>query len=210
MSQSKDTSFADYLDVFTYEYILDRMLATIPDSLDKREGSVIWDALAPAAAELAKMYIELKSILINTYPATAVGEYLDLKVQEVGLNRYPATQAVKLATFVDNDDNPATIPLGSRFSTVSDTNPINYVVTSAYDIGGVVQPGQYRLTCEEFGTIGNSYTGNLLPISNLNELQSATMSDLLIPARDVETDDDLYDRYLERINMQNNKKGALI
>ena len=75
MSQSNDTSFASYLDTYTFEFILERMLAEVPDSLDKREGSIIWDALAPAAAELAKMYIELKGILINTYPATAVGRY---------------------------------------------------------------------------------------------------------------------------------------
>ncbi len=200
MSQSNDTSFADYLDVYTYEFILDRMLARIPDSLDKREGSVIWDALAPAAAELAKLYIELKGILINTYPATAVGQYLDLKVQERGISRYEATYAVKLGTFTDTSGNPAEIPLGSRFSTVSDTAPINYTVTSQYEIEGVVQAGKYRLTCEEAGTSGNSYIGNLLPISNVVELQSALLSDLLIPARDKETDDELYDRYLEKIN----------
>ena len=200
MSQSNDTSFASYLDTYTFEFILERMLAEVPDSLDKREGSIIWDALAPAAAELAKMYIELKGILINTYPATAVGRYLDLKVEEVGLSRYEATKAVKLGTFIGTDDLPAVIPLGSRFSSVSDTNPINYVVTAVYKESGIEQAGKYELTCEEAGTIGNNYIGNLLPISNVVELQSATLSDLLIPARDRETDDELYDRFVEKIN----------
>ena len=27
----------------TYESLLERMLARVPDKLDKREGSVIWD-----------------------------------------------------------------------------------------------------------------------------------------------------------------------
>ena len=200
MSQSSDTSFADYLNVYTFEYILDRMLSQVPDSLDKREGSIIWDALAPAAAELAKMYIELKSILINTYPSTAVGQYLDLRVQERGITRYEATYAVKLGTFTDTNGNPAEIPIGSRFSSVSDTAPLNYVVTAAYEVDGIVQAGKYRLTCEEAGTAGNSYIGNLLPISNVTELQSALLSELLIPARDKETDDELYDRYLEKIS----------
>lgn len=195
-----DTSFADYLDSFTYESILQRMLNTVPESLDKREGSIIWDALAPAAAELAQMYIQLKSILINTYPRTAVGQYLDLKVEEQGLSRRLATYAVKLGTFVLPDDSPAVIPIGSRFSTVSDTNAVNYTVTKAYEIGGVVQAGQYELTCEEAGTVGNSYTGNLLPISNVVNLKSATLSTLIIPASDTETDDELYARFLEKIN----------
>lgn len=201
MSQSKDTSFTDYLDVFTYEYILDRMLATIPDSLDKREGSIIWDALSPAAVELAKMYIELKTILINTYASTAVGQYLDLRVQERGMQRIPASAAVKLGTFVGADDLPASISIGSRFSTVSDTNPINYVVSEVYTEGGIEQAGKYKLVCEEVGTLGNSYTGNLLPISNVQDLRSAIMSDLLIPGRDIESDDDLYDRYINLINV---------
>ena len=37
----------------TFEAILERMLNRIPDSLDKREGSVIYDAIAPAALEIA-------------------------------------------------------------------------------------------------------------------------------------------------------------
>lgn len=47
----------------TFENIMDRCLARVPDSVDKREGSVIYDAIAPAAAELAIMYIELGTIM---------------------------------------------------------------------------------------------------------------------------------------------------
>ena len=50
-----------------YRYILSRMLERVPDIMDKREGSVIYDALAPAAAELANMYIELDSVLNQTF-----------------------------------------------------------------------------------------------------------------------------------------------
>ena len=37
----------------TYEHILQGMLNRVPDDIDKREGSVIYDALAPAAYFLA-------------------------------------------------------------------------------------------------------------------------------------------------------------
>ena len=201
MSQSNDTSFADYLDRYTFEYILQQMLNKIPDTLDKREGSIIWDALAPAAVELSKMFLELKSILINTYAATATGNYLDLRVQERGMSRKEATFAVKKAVFIGEDGLPVSIPIGARFSTVDDENPINFTVTAAYSESGIEQAGKYELTCETAGTVGNSYIGNLLPISNLPNLKSATMEELLIPARDKETDDELYDRYLEKINV---------
>ena len=50
----------------TYEEILERMLERVPDDMDKREGSLIYDALAPAAIELQIMYIELDVILKET------------------------------------------------------------------------------------------------------------------------------------------------
>jgi uncharacterized phage protein gp47/JayE len=46
-------------EVMTYEKIMERMLARVPNNMDKREGSVMWDALAPAAKELEDMYFAL-------------------------------------------------------------------------------------------------------------------------------------------------------
>ena len=51
----------------TYEVILQRMLDKVSDNMDKREGSIIYDALAPAAVELQLMYIELDTILKETF-----------------------------------------------------------------------------------------------------------------------------------------------
>ena len=36
----------------TYEGIMSRILARVPDTLDKREGSIIYDAVAPIAVEI--------------------------------------------------------------------------------------------------------------------------------------------------------------
>ena len=52
-----------YSDNNTFENILKRMLDKVPDILDKRQGSIIYDALAPAAAELAQCYISLDVFL---------------------------------------------------------------------------------------------------------------------------------------------------
>ena len=40
----------------TYENILAGMLERVASPVDKREGSLVWDALAPAAFELARLY----------------------------------------------------------------------------------------------------------------------------------------------------------
>ena len=38
----------------TYENILNRVLSRVDNSIDKREGSVIYSAVAPVCAELAQ------------------------------------------------------------------------------------------------------------------------------------------------------------
>ena len=191
----------DYLDKYTFKYLMESALDNVPDSLDKREGSIIYDALAPACYELAEYYMELKKILENTFASTASNEYLDLRAAEQGLERYAASYAVKRGDFLTSSGNPAVIPIGSRFSVISDTLNINYIVTEAYlDEFGAVVPGAYRMTCEEIGTQGNSYTGPLIPITYIQSLKTATLSDLLVPARDEETDDELRDRYFLAVN----------
>jgi uncharacterized phage protein gp47/JayE len=191
----------DYLDKYTFKYLMESALDNVPDNLDKREGSIIYDALAPACYELAEYYMELKKILENTFASTAGNEYLDLRAAEQGLKRYAASYAVKRGDFLTSSGNPAVIPIGSRFSVISDTLNLNYEVTEAYlDEFGAVVPGAYRMTCEEIGTQGNSYTGPLIPITFIPNLKTATLSDLLVPARDEETDDELRDRYFLTVN----------
>ena len=53
----------DYLEKYTFEYLIDSALSRVSDSIDKREGSIIYDALAPACYELAEVYMQLRSIL---------------------------------------------------------------------------------------------------------------------------------------------------
>ena len=55
----------------TYENILQEMLNRVPDDIDKREGSVIYDALAPTAYSIADLYFELKNFIDLVLPDTA-------------------------------------------------------------------------------------------------------------------------------------------
>ena len=73
-------------EAITYEDILQRMLDRVPNTMDKREGSIIYDALAPAAAELQLMYIELDVILTETFADSASREYLILRSAERGIH----------------------------------------------------------------------------------------------------------------------------
>lgn len=57
----------------TYEVILQRMINKVLEqnpNIDTREGSIIYNALAPAAVELQNMYIELDTILNESFADT--------------------------------------------------------------------------------------------------------------------------------------------
>lgn len=192
----------DNLEKYTYDYLMRTALSFVPDTVDKREGSVIYDALAPFCQVVAGAFMELRNFYKDTYALTATGEDLDYRVAESGVTRYPATYAVKKGYFTNSEGTPISVPIGARFSTVSDTNPIIYYVSDVYMEEGVPVAGTYELTCETAGIIGNQYAGNLVNITFIQGLASATMSTLLRPARDTETDDELRERYLEGLNQK--------
>ena len=76
----------------SFNDILERLLANVDDSLDKRQGSIIYDALAPAAAELAQCYIALDVYTDQTYLLTATGKNLDNRAVDYGVTRNIATR----------------------------------------------------------------------------------------------------------------------
>ena len=172
---------------FTFNIILDRMMERVPNDIDKREGSIIYDALAPAAAELAQMYIELDVILNETFADTAGREYLIRRASERGLTPYPANYAFLRGVF--NMD----VPIGTRFS----LEDLNYIV--AKKIEGETQY-EYMLQCETVGVIGNKYFGRITPIEYVAGLTSAELTELLIPGEDEEETEHFRQRYFDSLN----------
>lgn len=187
------------LQSYDYQFILQRALSRIPDTVDKRQGSIIYDALAPACYELADYYMNLYNLYLEVNIDTATGANLENICANQRIERKLATYAVKKAVFTNTEDEPMTIPLNSRFSTVGE-NPLNYKVQNFhFDEEGEVVTGTYDLVCEQPGKAGNSYTGSLIPISFINNLKTATMTDLVTSARDDETDNELRERYKDSL-----------
>lgn len=174
----------------TLDYILDRMLSRVPDTIDKREGSVIYDACAPAAAELAQMYIELDINYNLSFVDTASGEFLSRKTAEFGVNRAAATPAERKGLFYNSANELMDVPLGSRYS-ISD---LTFVVKEKISIG------TFKLSCETSGTPGNEQFGALLPIDYVANLSRAVLGEVLVPGEDEETDDALRERFYEAVN----------
>ncbi|MCI9601876.1 MAG: baseplate J/gp47 family protein [Lachnospiraceae bacterium] len=167
----------------TYEMIRDRMLARVPDKFDKREGSVIWDTHSPAAIELQILYLELDNILKEAYGDSSSREYLILRCRERGIYPYQATHAVLKGVFV-----PANIDVsGQRFN----IGEMNYTVTEK------IADGEYMVECESSGIKGNQYLGNMIPMEYIKGLQTAELTEILIPGEDEEETEDLRKRYFE-------------
>lgn len=170
----------------TYENILQRMLDRIPNGIDKREGSVIFDALAPAAAELVQMYIEADVILNEAFADTASREYLIKRAAERGVVPKAASYAVVKGIFNMN------VPVGSRFSLGS----LNYKVTEK------IAESQFKLECETAGTEGNRNFGTLIPINYIDGLSYAEVTEILIPGEDEEETEQLRARYFATLDSQ--------
>ena len=173
----------------TYDLIMKRMLNRVLESnpgLDVREGSIIYSALAPAAVELQNMYIQLDTILLETFADTASRDYLIKRCAERGIEPYPATYAIRKGEF--NID----IPTGSRFS----LNKLNY--TAIERIGS----GTYRMQCETPGEVGNAESGNLIPIEYIDGLTSAKLTDIIIPGEDEEDTEALRTRYFNSLESE--------
>ncbi|WP_240321375.1 baseplate J/gp47 family protein [Paenibacillus sp. O199] len=177
---------------YEYEAILQRMLDRVPEDVDKRPGSIIYDSLAPAAAEFAQMYINLSAgdDLYNV--DTATGDYLTEGAAEWGVNRKEATFAVRKGTFLDANGAGIDVAIGSRFF----IEDLNYAVTER------VSQGVYKVTSETAGVLGNAPFGSMLPVEYINDLATATLSDILVPGEDEETDDQLRERFFVEINEQ--------
>lgn len=172
----------------SYEELRRRMLARVSDKLDKREGSVISDAVSPAAMELMALYIELERVIREGYGDTASREFLILRCKERGIEPFPAEHAVLKGEF-----SPADVEVeGKRFS----MGELNYTV------GRKTADGVYEVQCETAGTVGNRFLGAMIPIDYVDGLESAVLTEVVIPGEDEEDTEDLRKRYFGSFNVQ--------
>jgi uncharacterized phage protein gp47/JayE len=170
----------------TYEVILDRMLARAREAdagLDIREGSLIYSALAPAAAELQLMYIELELMLRESFADTQSREYLVRRAAERGVIAKQAASAKRLGEFETDT------AIGSRFE-------LNGLV---YGVTGRLGAGRFVLECETPGSRGNHDTGDLTPCSYTPGFISARLTDVIEYGVEPETEEQLRRRYFQSL-----------
>jgi len=86
---------------------------------------------------------------------------------------------------------------------------------TTYTISELISPNIYKAKCEQLGSIGNTYSGQLENIDNVSGV-TATLTDIITPGEDEESDDNLRARFYMQIqapstsgNADNYKKWAL-
>ena len=140
------------------------------------DGKDIWEK----PKEIGK--IRFKVGLVMQYPEYQLFE-------ETVRRQVMASHAVLQGEFT-----PTTLELaiGTRFS----CDTLNYVIIEK------VSGGVYKLECEMAGTEGNAHFGTLIPIDYIAGLETAELTNLLIPAEDDETAEALRSRYFNSMTSQ--------
>lgn len=191
----------EYLTEQTFETILQRMLSSVPSDLDKAEGSYIYDALSPAAIELALAAIWAQEVLRRAFASTTFGSYLDLRCEEHGLTRRAAVKATGQVTFTGLANTA--VPAGTRVSTAADpltgASSVEFTTTQAavLDANGIaVVP----IEAVEAGTGGNVAAGAITllvaPVAGITAVNNGSPT---TGGLDEEDDASLLERYLQKV-----------
>ncbi len=179
----------------TFENLMQDALSRISDDVDKREGSIIYDALAPIMAEIAQVYIGMDFVFDATYITTAPREYLILRAADRGITPKEATKALFRADFNMIVEN------GTRFS----CNDLNFAVVGrlvdqnsevSYDTETAYA---HIVECETAGSKANTYSGTLLPIEYVEGLTYAELISVVTPGADEEDTEVFRNRVLQSI-----------
>jgi len=187
----------EYLTDQTFETILARLLSYVPDNYDKSQGSFVYDALAPVAAELTQATIWAQEVLRRGFAQTTFGTYLDLRAEEHGLSRIPASKATGYVTFFG--DSGTVIPEGTIVSTPSsELAPAVFFRTTTQAV--ISDAGEVSVPIEALdeGIEGNVAAGAIsvlsTPIQGVARIENEQATS---GGADTEDDASLLARYLE-------------
>ena len=168
----------------TEEQLLNRMLNRVDDTYDKREGSIIRDAIAPTALEHKNMYISLDETLNESFIDTMSLPYLKRKGEEMGVKYKNASQAVvKLQTNVD-------IRIGSQFTCKDLT------FTTTQKLSNFI----YYATCDTAGSEANLCFGDVIMTENYTGLTEAKIIEVSVEGEDDEETETYRNRLLADVD----------
>jgi uncharacterized phage protein gp47/JayE len=184
----------------TKEEIMERMFNGISNDYDKSEGSIIYDAVVAVAVALEDGYIEMETIVDKAFAETAHDEYLDKIVAELGIYRKSATKANTTLNVTGTDGT--NVPIGARFF----VDTVYFVTTESKTIASGL--ASIKVECETPGTIGNVPANSIINYEPITGITSVTNPFPVINGTDVESDEDLKQRYFEKVHTPSTSGNA--
>ena len=168
----------------SFEKTMSRMLDTISDDFDKRETSIIYQAVSMVVPELMLLQSDIELMEDEAFPDSC--NYNSL-VRFSGLrNIHPrqATRGVVIAEFSKD------IEIGARFN-CEERN---------YEVLEKINTNKYKLIAEETGHIES--IGDLTPINDMPDLRTAKITSVYLDGREEESLESLRKRYMESLDYQ--------
>lgn len=180
----------DDLNSKDFDYYLEEMMEQVPNDIDKREGSIVYDAIAPAAMVMSVRALDMANYLKQAHIETATGEFLDSFASDRGTNRESATYTKVKANIIDDNKNVVTsVDINDTFASVANEPIFYHVITKNDD-------GTFILQANDAGSYANQYVGQIIPVTANDSVSWAEITEVSVPAKDAEDDDSLRSRLL--------------
>lgn len=180
----------DDLNSKDFDYYLEEMMEQVPNDIDKREGSIVYDAIAPAAMVMSVRALDMANYLKQAHIETATGEFLDAFASDRGTNRESATYTKVKANIIDDNKNVVTsVDINDTFASVANEPIFYHVITKNDD-------GTFILQANDAGSYANQYVGQIIPVTANDSVSWAEITEVSVPAKDAEDDDSLRSRLL--------------
>lgn len=202
--EAEELEIPGFLENSSEDEIHEKMLANLPDDIDKAEGGFPWDFTRPTAIELSELkeYV-LVEVIKSLFPATCEESYLlDMHGTTRGLSRRESVSATGIVRVTAAAGT--IIPLGYTFSTEANEegNTVDFVSTEEITVDGYGN-ADVPVEASEGGASGNVGANTIVLQSGdesgliLEEITSVTNPEAMKGGLDEEDDDSFRERLVE-------------
>jgi len=194
----------DFLSRANVEELHKKMLAILPENMDKSQGQHVYNLTRPTAliaAELCQQTIP--NIIRLIFPMWAYGEWLDYHAQLRGIKRRSATAAS--GSIIVTGKPPFSIAEGTEFATAANENQ-PAVFYRAMETVGVTEPESdselvsigIPVECTQNGVVGNTVEHTVIfPVVRRENIKSIDNTLPITGGTEIESDESLRERILE-------------
>jgi uncharacterized phage protein gp47/JayE len=179
----------------TYENIKKNILDNINVSIDKREGSFTNNIVSPMALELAKTYLDMEDVINMAFIRNGCYNYLDVKCEEYGISRKTGVKAT--GEVLVNANIGTVIPINTKLYT-DDSTILYFTTVEEVEITSI--PQVIKIEALEVGKEYNLLANTELSLQEqIQGVESIAIKDDINSGEDIETDDELRNRYFDTI-----------